>query len=78
MDPKPGSSLVQLCEAADEGRTRVHRAQRRKSRFSLMEQKEHLKTGSVCWEEPHCFWHRSLGSEEQLGHRSSSAGTAGL
>ena len=41
-----------------------------------MEQKEHLKTGLVCREELRCFWHHSLGSEEQLGHRSFSAGTA--
>lgn len=42
-----------------------------------MEHKEHLKNRPVRWEELHCFWHHSLGSEEQLGHRSSSAGTAG-
>jgi len=37
-----------------------------------------IKIGPVCWEELHYFWHRSLGSEEQLGHRFSSIGTAGL
>lgn len=50
---------------------------RKQSKFNLMEHEEHQNRASVLGGAA-LFWHRSLGSEEQLGHRFSSIGTAGL